>query len=223
MKMSKKIALGVVAGLVSLAGAASAQVVYNNPYVFGINADCSFSTTCAALAVRGDDFAAQEFTLTNSAVLTAASFTEVDFGTGPTAANWGFLVADGAGGLPGTILAAGTNNISSVSVLGSDFGGNVNQEFFNLGTVALGPGTYYFAVQAVSPVFSTYLGWGAASGGAAETMDGGVTWTSTYEGFPSVAISLSTPEPAAWVTMLIGFAGVGAALRRRAKASATVA
>jgi len=220
-----KLAFSVAIAALGLAGVAKAGIVYSNPFS-GQNADCSFSTTCAAQAGRGDDFAAQEFTLTQARVITGGSFTEVDLGTGPTDVNWGFILADGTGGLPGTILASGTDTISSVNALGSAFGANLNQEVFSLGTVALGPGTYYFAIQGVSPVFTTYLGFGQAASGAAETHDGGSTWASGYEGANSIAVQLtdaSVPEPATWAMMLVGIGGIGAVMRRRDRAAAPVA
>jgi hypothetical protein len=226
--MKHNIALaGAAFAALSMAGAASADVIYNNPIVINGLGDCSFSTTCAASVGRGDEFAAQRFTLTSAAVVTGASFSEYDLGTTPTDANWGFLVADGAGGLPGTILAAGSDTITSSVVIGSIGGLSVSQNFFGVGPIALSPGTYYFALQAVSSVFATYLGQGADMTGAAESNDGGVTWAFGYENgaggdqLGGVAVELfgpsTVPEPAAWAMMLVGFAGLGAALRRRAR------
>jgi hypothetical protein len=227
MKVSIIVSSAIAAAAVSFAGAASANTIFDNPYVFGINADCSWSTTCAAAAGRGDDFAAQKFTIGSAAVITDASFTELDAGVTPTDVNWGIIMADGAGGLPGTILAAGTDSLTGTTHLGTDFGYNVTQGFFNMGTVALGPGTYYIAMQGISSTFYTFLGYGAATSGGAETHDGGVTWGAGYEGFPSVAMALygtggnaGVPEPATWAMMLIGFGGLGAMMRTRRRATA---
>lgn len=222
MKITFALASAAIAAL-GMAGAASANIVYNNPIVLNGIGDCSFSTTCAASVGRGDEFVAQKFTLTSAAVVTGASFSEYDHGITPTDANWGFLVADGAGGLPGTILSAGTDTITSSVVLGSIAGLSVSQNFFGVGPIALDPGTYYFALQAVSPAFETYLGQGVDTTGAAESNDGGVTWAFGYENgvggaqLGGVAVELfgSVPEPSAWALMLVGFAGLGAVLRRR--------
>src|SRR5215831_7930463 len=184
MKVSIILSSAIAAAAVSLAGAASANTIFNNPYSDGNGGDCSWSTTCAASVGRGDDFAAQKFTLATAAVITDASFIELDFGPPtPTDVNWGIIMADGAGGLPGTILAAGTDVVNSTVFLGVDpnFGANKNQGFFNMGTVALGPGTYYIAMQGVSANFFNYLGFGDLPSGAAETHDGGVTWAPGYE------------------------------------------
>ncbi|MBV8683375.1 MAG: PEP-CTERM sorting domain-containing protein [Caulobacteraceae bacterium] len=209
---------GVVASA-GVAAGASAGTVFNNPFnLVTDNGDCSWSTTCAADAGRGDDFAAQEFTITSPVVITSASFTELDFGVTPTDVNWGFIEANGPGGSPGTILQAGTDSVFKVLNMGPDPSGCclIEQGFFGVGPMALGPGTYYFALQGISSTFYTYLGEGVLTSGAYETMDGGVTWTPNYEGFPSVSIGLYTvPEPASWALMLLGFGLVGGALRRR--------
>src|SRR5437870_3492505 len=107
MKNPKGLVCVAVAAL-SVAGAAQASTVYDNPYVIGSGGNCLFSTTCAASFSAGDVFAAQAFTLTSAVVITGASFTELDLGTTPSDVNWGFLSADGSGGLPGSILSAGT-------------------------------------------------------------------------------------------------------------------
>jgi hypothetical protein len=212
------------------AGSAGANTIFSNPYV-DTPIDCSFSTTCAADAGRGDYFAAQEFTLASAAVITSADFIESDFGTSagniPTDVNWGFVLADGPGGLPGTILATGTDTLSGVSLGTSSLGLNISQMSWTLGTVALGPGTYYLAIQAISPVFDTYLNQGVLTSGAAATADGGLTWAPGYACLAgggclsSIAVDLygtggTVPEPATWALMLVGFAVVGGALRRRA-------
>lgn len=224
MKLSTLLTSAFAASI-AFAGAASASTVYNNPYS-GVNADCSFGTVCAVDAGRGDDFAAQQFTLSSADVLTGAAFLELDPGTVPLDVNWAFLANDGVGGLPGTILAIGTDNFTSSVVVGSSFGLNETELTWNLGTVALGAGTYYLAIKADTTIHGNYLGFGVQTFGAAETHDGGLTWATGYEGAPSVAVSLfdakaAVPEPATWALMLVGFAGVGAAMRRRVRSVAT--
>ncbi len=217
------------AAMIALASAAHANTLYNNPLdTVADLGNCSFNTTCGPAVGHGDDFAAQFFHLSSAAIITSGSFSDLDFGAGPTDVNWGFLMADGLGGLPGTILAAGTDSISSTTNLGTDGHYQFNQHFFGLGTIALGPGDYYFAVQAVTTNFDNYLSTGVLHTGAAESHDSGVTWASGYEGIGGVAVALfgtggSVPEPATWALMLAGFGGVGVALRRRTRTAALAA
>jgi hypothetical protein len=228
MKLSN-VAFGVAAAVFGLASSASAGVVYSNPYDGSGNGDCSWSTTCAAAAFRGDDFAAQSFTLTSATVITGASFEEVPgISTGGvTSVNWGFILADGAAGLPGTIVSAGSSTVTSY---GAGSNGSI-EGFFGVGPQALGPGTYYFALQGVSASFTEYLAEGMGAGGAANTGDGGASWAAGYycqgggQCMPSVAVSLfsgGVPEPATWALMLTGFGTMGAAMRLRRKQSAEV-
>lgn len=169
MKLAKVI-IGAAVTLLSIesgAHAVSYVAVYNNAFDFTANSgNCTFSTTCAAAVGAGDVFAAQKFTITRATIIARASFSEADFGVTPTDVNWGFLKADGVGGLPGTILATGADPINGSTVIGSGTY-NVTQNFFDIGTVALAPGTYYFVLQAISPVFDTYLGQGVDNSGAA--------------------------------------------------------
>ena len=220
------------AAVIALASAAHANTIYNNPLDAAADfGDCSFNTNCGPANGRGDDFAAQLFHLSSAAIITGGSFSDLDIGAGPTDVNWGFLMADGPGGLPGTLLSAGTDSISSITNLGTDGTYQFNQYFFGLGTIALGPGDYYFAVQGVTGNFFNYLSTGLDHTGAAETHDSGVTWSPGYEGIGGVAVALfgtggsgpGVPEPATWALMLVGFGGIGVALRRRAKTAALAA
>jgi hypothetical protein len=201
---------------------AGAATVFNNPWSSSPAANCMFSTTCGPGNGKPNDYAAQAFTLSTTSTITSASFTEWDTGIQVTGANWLFLNANGVGGLPGTALNSGTASISSSSQVGTTGVYDVHQENFNIGTVTLGPGSYYFAVQGISSDWNTFLSSGTASSGAAETYNG-TTWHFSYEGIPSVAVGLYTevsavPEPSTWAMMLLGFAGVGfMAYRRKAK------
>jgi hypothetical protein len=212
-----------------LAASASASILYNNDWDgVLLNGDCSWSTTCAAGAGRGDDFAAQEFTLGSAADIASGGFYELpNYSTGVTSVNWMILDANGTGGLPGTVVASGSGAVTGYVTSGT----GAPEGLFTIGSVSLAAGTYYLAIQGVSVNVGEYLGGGVAGSGAANTNDGGTTWTSGYvcelggacdssigvELFGSVGV----PEPATWAMMLAGFAGLGAALRlRRGKLAA---
>ena len=207
-------------GAVSLASAAGAAAVYNNIDPNTAGGDCSFSTTCASQVGRGDDFAAQVFTLGSADTLTGASFETLDNpANSTTSANWAFYSA--VGGLPvGPALFSGSSATTDTTV-GSVFGYyalDINS--FSLGSVSLVAGDYAFAVQAVTPEFQTYLSQGLVDSGAAETFDGGLTFTPSYEGMGGIGVALTdgaaaVPEPATWAMMLAGFGLVGVAARRR--------
>ncbi|MDT9000294.1 PEP-CTERM sorting domain-containing protein [Paucibacter sp. APW11] len=216
--MKKTIAAATLA-LLSLQ-AAEAGVVFANP-TNAANGNCVFSTTCAASVGAGNDYAAQAFTLSSATTLTGASFTAfVRFGsTQPSAANWMFLL--GTAGTPGAVLASGQGSvINSRQSVGSNYGLDLVEEGFSLPSISLAAGNYFFAVQAVSSDFQTYLAT-ANGGGAFETHNGGVNWSSTYAGNSAVAVSLfgadaaRLPEPTSLALVGLALAGVASVRRRK--------
>jgi hypothetical protein len=211
----------LVATLLSFcACVAQASVVFENTPNH-ITGNCVFSTNCAAAAGAGNDYAAQRFTLAQATTLTGASFTVYTNSNAPSAANWMFL-ADSANA-PGAVLASGSAAIGTRTVVGADFGFNLVKEGFALGGVTLGAGSYYFAVQAVSSVFETYLA-SADGDGAFETHNGGSSWSAHFAGYDAVAVSLSAPdaaqaqvpEPGMIALLGLGLFGLGMARRRKA-------
>jgi hypothetical protein len=214
----KPLLIGVAAvGVSSMA--AQAAYVYNNLGTVFNGGDCSFSTTCAAEAGRGDDFAAQLFSLGSATDITGGQWTELDVGPTSTAVNYAFY--SDVGGLPGTLLFSGSSP-DTATVLDDSSNPPFVQELisFGISSVSLPAGSYFFAIQSVSTNFETYLQEGAVNSGAAETMDGGATWISRYQGFGGVSVALTStiPEPSTWAMMLLGFAGLGfAGYRQRHK------
>ncbi|MBA2588440.1 MAG: PEP-CTERM sorting domain-containing protein [Alphaproteobacteria bacterium] len=217
MYMSGLLTATVLFAMASV-GSANAAVIYSNePSGFSIG-NCSFSTTCAATAGAGNDFAAQAFSLASAATITAGSFEELDKNTSSTSVNYRFYA--GVAGLPGgPALFSGSSAITATSE-GSDVNYNHGLESFSIASVTLGPGNYFFAFQAVSPVFETYLAEGLVNIGAAETHNGGATWSASYAGFGGVAVALfsdatAVPEPLTVSLFGVGLAGAVATRRRR--------
>jgi len=203
--------------MMPLAGIAHAATIYNNAPNFGGGGDCSFNTTCASLAGRGDDFAAQQFTIGSAVTVLSGDYNTELYGAPGTSVNYAFYTS--AAGLPGTLIASGSSAITG-NVVGSDFIYSEVDYVFNTGAVNLAAGTYFFAIQEVTGNFDDFLVGGADDTGAAETHDGGLTWSPDYEFEGGVSVSLSstavsaTPEPGAIYLLGSGLAGV-AALRRR--------
>jgi hypothetical protein len=211
---------------------ASARVVFNNPYDFN-DANCAFNTECAFF---GNTFAAQRFTLASATRLTSGTFTVLNASTTqPSFVNWLLLAADGADGLPGTLIASGGSVITSRTIIGQQFDLDIVVTGYGLRPVALDAGAYYIGLQAVSSEFEVYLGSASDFLGAARSTDGGTTWDFGYTGPKSpmingIAVSLSSgggvpgvPEPASWAMMIAGFGLVGAIRRRRARVAVVTA
>jgi hypothetical protein len=215
MNLKSALAGGIALALTPVA--AQAGWVYDNLNPTTLEGDCSFGTTCAAQPGldRGDEFAAQLFTLGSSTTLTLGAFSELDLGTTPTSVNW--AIYDEVGGIPsGAALFSGTSSLTP-TVVGTVGPYDATLVTFSLPGISLAAGSYDLAIQAVSPTIFTYLQQGLVASGAAESNDGGVTWAPGYEnlgggtqlGGISVAFGNTVPEASTWVMMLLGFAGLG--------------
>jgi hypothetical protein len=207
---------------------APSTILYNNPYdAAADNGSCLWTSTCAADQLASGTLAAQAFQLTSSASLTSVSFTELDLGdNAPTSVSWNIYADSLSTGLPGSLIASGASAVSSTIDLGPDLSGSftVTQGSFSLPSVYLGSGSYDLAIQAQSSSFDDFLAQGASSTGAAQSFDGGASFTSGYGQapytLPSLAVSISglpnvsaAPEPSVWALMIFGIGVVGAVLR----------
>lgn len=219
--------------LVAISSTASAGTIYTNEYS-GDPGNCLFNSQRAATYTGTDTFAAQRFTLSSTATALSGSFVSLNFDGGGTSVNWKFYDDDGAGGLPGTLLGSGNSLFAAES---GDLGGGNNHEIairtsFDFPSITLAAGSYFFAVQYVTPHLRTYLVPGVANSGGAQTNDGGASWTPGFQGMGGVAVALydthvdgsgaAVPEPAAWAMMLLGFGGMGAVLRNRRRLAVRV-
>jgi hypothetical protein len=207
--------LGAFVGLMTIfflqsAGTAGATLIYNNTWT-DVNGDCGFSCVPGQLA--------QKFSISNASIISSASFTEFLTGSAqPTIVNWQFLNANGAGGLPATVVFSGTSAITGSTSLGSGFfGGGISrpvyQESFAIDpTVTLASGDYYLALNV--PIQNVLLSTGTENGGGAFKALGGA-WQYEQNSW-SFAVSISgdpvapsVPELSTWAMLLVGFAGIG--------------
>jgi hypothetical protein len=208
----KPLLVGVAAVAVSSV-AAQADWVYDNLNTTNRLGDCSFSTTCATIFDRGDEFAAQLFTLSSTATIDEGAFSDIVDGS--TASSVNYAIYADVDGLPGgTALESGSATLTTTS---ADPDLSSFLETFPIASITLSSGSYFFAVQAVTSNQSDFLQQGLVTSGAAETHDGGLTWSAGYENSSngqelygvSVALGSAVPEPSTWAMMLLGFAGLG--------------
>ena len=204
----------------SLSAPAFAGIAFENPFV-SPSGSCAFNTTCGS-RLTGNTFAAQRFTLATTRTLiggTLDTLTAAD----PGSVNWQILAANTTTGLPGSLLYSGNAPIHYYRPwLGNYAGLIILREAYDLPPMPLAAGTYYLGLQYVTPTFNVFMGLASAFDGAAQSNDGGATWTSGYGGDTGIAVTLydtswsgPVPEPASWAMMIGGFGMVGAQLRRR--------
>jgi len=217
--MSRLTAL-CIAGALAAAAPAFAGVTFDNPFDYG-SGTCSFNTTCGS-RLTGDTYAAQKFSIAAPRTIVGGRLITLSLAD-EGSVNWQIRWADASTGLPGSQMYAGNAPIHYYRpYLGNFLGAAIFSESYDLPAMTLAAGSYYLALQYVTPSFNVFLGSASAFGGAAQSNDGGATWAPGYGGGPGIAVTLydnswmgSVPEPASWAMMISGFGLIGAQLRRR--------
>lgn len=217
------LALGVAAATLFSATSANAATLFSiaPDLTASQSGNCTYNTSCQF----SDNYAAQLFTLDASSTVTNFGFNAFLFG-GPfgTAVNYRVLTAT-ALNTPGALITAGTVALANAAgPRGAQF--RTTNYSFNVAPLSLTAGNYFLAFQNVTDNITDFLSQGVGSSGAFLSSDNGATFTPTYQGIPSVAISVgdtvaaapvagAVPEPATWAMMIAGFGLVGGAMRRR--------
>lgn len=228
MRLGVKLTVAALA----FANATSSQsaTLFTNAPDLGVNrgGDCVYNTTCGP-QYTGNTYAAQLFTLSSASQVTGFGFNSIVYAGGlgstyGTAASYQILSA--VNGLPSALIIGGKSLLSHAA---GPLGSTTTDYSFSVSPLQLTAGDYFLAFQDVTKNTSDFLSRGIAPSGAFTSNDGGANYFSGYRGFGSVAISVfgneavaPVPEPATWALMLVGFAMVGFAMRRRLHVPTTV-
>jgi hypothetical protein len=216
-----------------LALPASAAVLYDD----GANDNANFTNaTPFAPLINGGHATSDTFVLSQESDVMSVNFALMTYASelGIRSVDWSITSLADAG----TVYGSGTSDLTNVpeglapqTVGFSDFSST-----FSVGSLDLGPGTYWLTLQnAVSPTGSVDAFWAESDGPSQASLDGleldpanytrsGVCTTPGSSGDCSQSFAIdgtvsaisATPGPATWALMIGGFACVGA-MKRRAR------
>ena len=200
IKTLTAIAALALAGAASTAGAA---VIYDNG---PLNGTVEGWTLNYGYAVE------DSFTVSSAATATGADFVTWAFpGDSLLSVDWVIEPTQ-------TFGDSGTATVTSTFLFTNPYGYDIYANHISFAGVALTPGTYYFGLQNAVVPSGDPIYWDQNDGPSAgyENAEGSI-------GSETFDITSSVPEPASWALMLVGFGGIGAAMRSRRRVAAAVA
>ena len=200
-----RVALGiaVAAGVAGGASLASATVLYTNGPIHG---------TIDAWTINFGFAVEDSFTLPTTATVTGVTFggwTDPDDVI--TSVDWGIAAT------PDSFADDGTAAVTAGPYLGQNiYGYDIYTYSFSISPTSLAAGTYYLTLQNAVATNGDPAYWDENDGPstALENPVGSIGSESFSE------TSAAVPEPSTWAMMLLGFAGLGYAGFRRARAAA---
>lgn len=234
--MRKLVLAAVAAVSMAMAGSASAGVIFSNP----TTGQGAWGHPSTANDFAYDGWIAQDFHLAEASTLTGGQlFMTILYGIddrdagmsvdlNPPTGLYFEIRAYGADPTedPQGVLTSGQGALQALTTADcTDPGVGHCINFaptFNLPSVGLAAGDYFFALKLIAPQQNTYLQTGSNYVNTRITYDHGATWTTDTRnglalvleaepGLPAAAV----PEPSTWALMILGFAGAGAMVRRR--------
>ena len=210
----------IAAGALAMAGAANASVLWSQGYDGSGTLYASQNDTAnfGNFATVYDDF-----TLSQTANLNQIDVTGGYFNPGPPGniADFTLTIYADAGGIPGGAIASGVFGPNETLL-----SGNIDTYAFAFSPYQLGAGTYWVSLVPDMP-FPPQWGWatsGAGTGNAYQCFFGTCGQIGgTNMAFDVLGTTVGVPEPATWGLMLVGFGGLGAALRSKRRKLAAAA
>ena len=217
-KPNARLAGAVALAAALLSSAAHAGVLYDNPpggFAIGVQ-------LISGHPGGPNGQAADSFVPSNPGaiydVVTGVQFdTWTDPGEYVTSVDWAIL--DGSPGLGGKVLESGTAAVTSAFYVTNLYSSDIDINTFSVAPLQVSDnGTYWLELQNAVTNDGGLAYWDQTVGASQNWNNQGRHLLGNT--FEILNTDASVPEPASWAMMLIGFGGLGAAMRARRKAVA---